>query len=217
MLLAIDTATRSVSLALSDGQNILAESTWQTANHHTVELTPALHDLLARAGISPASLTSLAVTRGPGSYTGLRIGMSLAKGLALAATPPLPIVSVPTLDVTAAAQPHLTERLCAIAQAGRKRINAGIYLWDEDQGWLADGEPFISMWADLLDRLKGDWQIAGEIDTAGHEALSHAPDIIATSPAEGLRRAGYLAELAYRELAAGSPADPASAAPIYLA
>jgi tRNA threonylcarbamoyladenosine biosynthesis protein TsaB len=216
MLLAIDTATRSVSLALSDGQNILAESTWNTANHHTVELTPALHDLLARAGVSPSSLTALAVTRGPGSYTGLRIGMSLAKGLALAATPPLPIVNIPTLDVTAVAQPHHTDRLCAVAQAGRKRINAGTYQWVEDQGWLAEGDPFITVWTELLDVLKGDWQIAGEIDATGREALSHAPHILVASPAAGLRRAGYLAELAHRQLAAGFPADPATAAPIYL-
>jgi len=147
MLLAIDTATRTVSLALSDGQNILAESTWQTANHHTVELTPALHELLERVGVSPHNLTALAVTRGPGSYTGLRIGMSLAKGLALAASPPLPIVSIPTLDVTAAAQPHRADRLCAVAQAGRKRVNAGYYRWDEDEGWQADGAPFITDWA----------------------------------------------------------------------
>lgn len=216
MLLAIDTATRSVSLALSDGQNILAESTWQTANHHTVELTPALHDLLARAGVSPSSLTALAVTRGPGSYTGLRIGMSLAKGLALAATPPLPIVTIPTLDVTAYAQPHHAHQLCAIAQAGRKRINAGTYRWEKDEGWLAEGDPFITVWSELLERLEGDLQIAGEIDAAGRETLSHAPNIRIASPAAGLRRASFLAELAHRQLAAGYPADPATAALIYL-
>jgi tRNA threonylcarbamoyladenosine biosynthesis protein TsaB len=216
MLLAIDTATRAVSLALSDGQTILAESTWLTSNHHTVELTPALHDLLARAGVSPPNLTALAVTRGPGSYTGLRIGMSLAKGLALAASPPLPIISIPTLDVTAAAQPHLADRLCAVAQAGRKRINAGYYRWGEDEGWQVDSEPFITEWGTLLETITGTWQVAGEIDPAGREAVSHRSQVLVAPLAARLRRAGYLAQLAYRKLSAGQPADPALAAPVYL-
>ncbi|HOA23114.1 MAG TPA: tRNA (adenosine(37)-N6)-threonylcarbamoyltransferase complex dimerization subunit type 1 TsaB [Aggregatilineales bacterium] len=216
MILAIDTATRNVSLALHDGHEVIAEMTWRTANHHTVELTPALSDMLRYSGVTPADLTALAVTLGPGSYTGLRIGMSLAKGIALAASPPLPLVGIPTLDVVAAAQPHEAERLVAVAQAGRRRINAGLYEWGE-AGWQSTGEPFITTWEKLLDRLETTTQVAGEIDAAGAELLAAVPNrVIVASPAQNVRRAGYLAELALRRLQAGAPADAAAIAPVYL-
>ncbi len=188
MILAIDTATRSVSLALHDGQQVRAELTWQTADHHTVELTPALHNLLRQAGAAPRDLTALAVTLGPGSYTGLRIGMSLAKGLALAASPPLPLFGAPTLDVVAVAQPHLAGQLCAVAQAGRGRVNAGFYRWSE-RGWQTAEPPFITTWEALRELLPGPTQVAGEIDERGREALSApgCPAIVA-SAALGLRR-----------------------------
>lgn len=216
MLLAIDTATRSVSLALHDGSEVLAEMTWRTADHHTVELTPALHQVMARSGVGPGDLAALAVTLGPGSYTGLRIGMSLAKGIALAASPPLPLIGVPTLDVVAAAQSRRADRLCAIAQAGRRRINAGFYTW-EGAGWASAHDPFITTWDALLGQLDGLTQIAGEIDAQGAALLAGVPGkAIVSSPAASLRRAGFLAELALARLRAGEPADAAALAPVYL-
>ena len=88
-LLAIDTATQFISLALHDGQQMLAEQTWFSENHHTVELAPAVRMLLESARLTAADLTALAVSIGPGSYTGLRIGVALAKGIAGARRLPL--------------------------------------------------------------------------------------------------------------------------------
>jgi tRNA threonylcarbamoyladenosine biosynthesis protein TsaB len=215
MLLAIDTATRMIGLALHDGVQLCAESTWRTANHHTVELTPALDRMLARVGVSTAALTALAVTLGPGSYTGLRIGMSLAKGLALAADPPLPIVGIPTLDVVAAAQPHHADRLCAVAQAGRGRINAGFYDWAGEAGWQSGELPVITTWGALAAQIAEPTQVAGEVDAQGREALAGNDAAIVANAALGLRRAGFLAELALRRLRAGESADPAAIAPVY--
>jgi tRNA threonylcarbamoyladenosine biosynthesis protein TsaB len=215
MILAIDTATRMIGLALHDGGQLYAESTWRTANHHTVELTPALDRMLTRVGASTADLTALAVTLGPGSYTGLRIGMSLAKGLALAATPPLPIVGVPTLDVVAAAQPHQAERLCAVVQAGRGRINAGFYDWADGAGWVGSEPPEIMTWDALAGQIDAPTQVAGEVDAKGREALAANGATIVANAALGLRRAGFLAELALRQLRAGASADPSAIAPVY--
>ena len=83
MLLAIDTATRMPSLALYDGERVLAEETWRSANNHTVELAPALVRALERQRVSPSELRGIAVALGPGSFTGLLIGLGVAKGLAL--------------------------------------------------------------------------------------------------------------------------------------
>ena len=84
MLLAVDTATATASVALYDLANhlLLAESTWQARRRHTQELLTTAQGLLAQIGAQAAQLTALAVTTGPGSFTGVRIGLSTIKGLA---------------------------------------------------------------------------------------------------------------------------------------
>ena len=78
MLLAIDTTTRFVSIALYNGVEILAEQTWQSLNQHTEQLAPAVYHMMERAEIEMDELTGLGISTGPGSYTGLRIGIALA-------------------------------------------------------------------------------------------------------------------------------------------
>jgi tRNA threonylcarbamoyladenosine biosynthesis protein TsaB len=216
MILAIDTATRATSVALHDGQQVAAEMTWLTENYHTVELAPTVAGLLDRVGVRPADLEAIALAKGPGSFTGLRIGMSFAKGLALAASPPLPLIGVPTLDISAIAQPRVLGRLCAVAQAGRGRVNAGFYR-QGPEGWEAEGDPVIVNWDDLLPLLEGPTQLCGEIDRAGYERLQTLGDrVMIASPAASLRRAGFLAELARRRLALGAVDEAATLAPLYL-
>jgi tRNA threonylcarbamoyladenosine biosynthesis protein TsaB len=216
MILAMDTATRAISIALHDGQRITAERMWRTQGHHTVELTTALADMLAQVGVSTGDLTALAVPKGPGSYTGLRIGMSVAKGIALAQAQPLPLIGVPTLNILAAAQPRVTGRLCVATQAGRRRINAGFYRWSVG-GWRAEGDPFITTWGELADELSREVQVAGEIDATGWEALTALGEgVTMLAPAFGVRRAAFLAELAYGRYRSGDVDDAATLAPIYL-
>src|SRR5579859_1254317 len=119
MLLALDTATRFISIALHDGQAVAAEATWLAGAYHTVELAPQVALLLRRAGVEPGQLRGVAVAIGPGSYTGLRIGLGFAKGLSLANA--LRLVGVPTLDILMRAQPPRAERALALLQAGRGR------------------------------------------------------------------------------------------------
>ncbi len=103
ILLALDTSTRTIGLALYDGVQVLSESVWKSHDHHTVELAPAVADALEKTGVKIKDLGAVGVAIGPGSFTGLRIGLALAKGLAIAQR--LPLVGVPTLDALAAAQP----------------------------------------------------------------------------------------------------------------
>ncbi len=104
MLLAIDTATSTASLALYDlaARQLLAELTWQARRRQTQDLLPALQDLLRLVDLTPAAITALAVTTGPGSFTGVRIAISAAKGMALGLPQPPRVVGIPTLSVTAA-------------------------------------------------------------------------------------------------------------------
>ena len=79
------------------------ETIWASHDYHTIELAPAIADTLTRAGLEIQDLKLLAVATGPGSFTGLRIGLAVAKGIALACH--LPIIGIPTLDIVAESQP----------------------------------------------------------------------------------------------------------------
>ncbi len=99
MLLAIDTATALTGLALYGPQGPLAESIWESGRNHTAQLLPQIDTLLRYIGASPGDITVLAVSLGPGSWSGLRVGLSLAKGMALAGD--LPLIGISTLEALA--------------------------------------------------------------------------------------------------------------------
>ena len=122
MLLAIDTSTNTLGLALFDG-TVVAESTWTSRARHTQELAPGLTEMLAHTGVKVDDLRALGVALGPGSFTSLRVGLSFVKGLALARN--LPVVGIPTLDVVAASQPIKNNPLACLLSAGRGRLALG--------------------------------------------------------------------------------------------
>jgi tRNA threonylcarbamoyladenosine biosynthesis protein TsaB len=125
MLIAVDTSTAQVGLALYDGEQVHGEMMWTTRQHHTTQLASALSGLLSRCDVMMDMVQALAVAIGPGSFTSLRVGLSLVKGIALARN--LPLVGIPTLDIIAAAQPAAKHPLIAVLQAGRKRIAYSVY------------------------------------------------------------------------------------------
>ena len=213
MLLALDTATLVASLALHDGQRLRYEATWEADRRHTVQLTARLASALEELGLRAGDLTAVAVSLGPGSFTGLRVGLAVAKGLALARA--IPLVGVPTLDVVAAAQGRDRRPLVAVLAAGRGRICAAIYRWRD--GWQRRDGPVLITWERLAAAVEGPTLFCGEVDEAGARALARAGDqATLLSPAHGLRRAGFLAELAWPRIRAGQTDDPATLAPLYL-
>lgn len=221
MLLALDTATRQISLALHDGRQLVAEHTWPSDNQHTVQLAPAILRLLEACGLATRDLTAFAVAIGPGSFTGLRIGVAAAKGMAAAKNAPL--VGVNTLDVAAAGQPGgLQTALVAAAAAGRGRVVVRSYAWRKNE-WKARSDMRLMDWPGLIASLDGAATITGDIDAAGLDALTAAQQAgvpLTIAPAGyRLRRAGILAELAWNALRAAPEAgafDPALVAPIYV-
>lgn len=198
MLLAIDTATQMLSIALHDGAELVAELTLKPVRPHTVELAPLIDETLARTGTAREALSLLAVTVGPGTYSGLRVGVSLAKGLASALD--CPLIGVTTLAITAAGQPNVRGDLIAVATAGRARITAQRFAWNK-RGWQPQGEPSNSRWDELLPTLDTPVVLCGEIDAdarAQIEAAQASGQPITLSTAGWrLRRAGWLAEVAW--------------------
>src|SRR5512138_1159548 len=136
MLLAVDTSTAQMGLAIYDGSQVVSEYAWRSSQRHTVELAPAISELLKRCGSTMDDVTALGVALGPGSFTSLRVGLSLVKGLALSRH--LPLVGIPTLDILAAAQPLSRLPLGVAIQAGRGRLAVGWYKRSKN-GWQAKG------------------------------------------------------------------------------
>jgi tRNA threonylcarbamoyladenosine biosynthesis protein TsaB len=217
MLLAIDTATRMAGLALYDPERglVLGEETWYSADSHTVELTPRLVRMLAQQGLAPSDLAGLVVSLGPGSYTGLRIGLSVAKGLSLSLG--LPLVGVPTLDVVA--EPHKSQRLpiCALLQAGRRRFCAGHYVRKRGR-WRRQGPYQLATLDEICDQVAEPTLFCGEIEAshADHIRQRLALNVTVATPAASLRRAAHLAELGWQRLARGDVQDASQLSPIYL-
>src|ERR1044071_9883455 len=117
MLLALDTSTAQMGLAIYDGSQIISEYAWRSALRHTVELAPAIFESLKRCGRTMEDIQALAVALGPGSFTSLRVGLSLAKGLALSRH--VPLIGIPTLDILAAAPPSFPPPLLLSITTGR--------------------------------------------------------------------------------------------------
>jgi tRNA threonylcarbamoyladenosine biosynthesis protein TsaB len=214
MLLAIDTATRVASLALYGEGAVLSEHTWVSQNNHTVELIPNIVHLLAGQGATPQALTGLAVALGPGSFTGLRIGLSVAKGFALGLK--IPLVGIPTLDVLAYAHAPWGLPLWAIIQAGRGRICAAFY---PQEGPPPHPDDYLlTTLAELEIEGEEPLLFCGEIGPQGAELLRQrlGGRAVIAPLASSLRRAGYLAELAWERLQGGERDDLAALSPIYL-
>jgi len=215
LLLAIDTATRVAGLALYDQDGLHAEQMWNTGDNHTVELLPYVVRACEQQRLPPSALKAVAVSLGPGSFTGLRVGLATAKGLVLALQ--IPLLGVPTLDATAYAHSRETLPVCAVLQAGRGRLVVAWYQ-NVDGEWQRRSDYVLLGPADLIASLREPTLLCGEISAPLVEALrAEAPGrAILLSPALGVRRAGYLAELAWNRFVAGEHDDPVTLTPIYL-
>ena len=215
MLLAIDTVTRWTGLALFDGTALLAEWGWRCQNTQTIELAPAVLDLLSRTGHTMADLTVLTVASGPGSYTGMRVGLGFAKGLALARS--LPLIGIPTLDIVAAGQAATGLPLVAVAEAGRTRLLTGRYRYQAESGWQATERPIVQSAVELAAAINDPTLLAGEISETARGAIEpEAPQAIFAPATANVRRAGVLAALGWRRWQAGELDDPATLVPDYL-
>ena len=214
MLLALDTSTRRMGVALYDGTQVIHEMTWASNFHHTVELAPAIDLALTRAGVGSDALTAIAVARGPGSFTSLRTGLALAKGLALAQN--LPLIGIPSLDFLAAAQPVIGLPLAAVLESGRKRLAVGWYKAVKGQ-WQPDRELELHTAQSLFDCIAEPTLVCGELNADARSLLKRKrKTIFLLSPAQSQRRPGFLAELAWERWQAGQTDNPATLSPIYL-
>ncbi|MBI3734383.1 MAG: tRNA (adenosine(37)-N6)-threonylcarbamoyltransferase complex dimerization subunit type 1 TsaB [Chloroflexi bacterium] len=215
MLLAIDTATNRAGVALRDAGGPRASIQWRTERNHTVELLPNIVTLLAQAGVTVSRLQAVAVAIGPGSYTGLRIGLSVAKGFCLAQGTAL--LGVPTLDISALAVPPADHRLCAVLQAGRGRLSAAFYR-PAAGGWQATGGIWLGRANELADACADQPTFfAGEIEPADEQVLRERLGALAAfaPPSARARDPQVLARIAWERWQRGQTDQAAALVPNY--
>lgn len=214
MLLALDTSTPQIGLALYDGARVLAESLWLSQARHTVELAPAAARLLERSGFTLTDVQALGVALGPGSFTSLRVGLAFAKGLAFSRS--LPLIGIPTLDTLAAAAPPSDLPLACFLPAGRGRLALGWYAFAVGPGWQPQGENQVTTAQDFAALTPQPCLVMGEFTLAERQTLEACERFRVASPALSARRPALLAELAFRRWQAGGADSLSSLAPLYL-
>jgi tRNA threonylcarbamoyl adenosine modification protein YeaZ len=215
MILAIDTSSEMAGLALLDKQQLIAEIAWRCGQNHTIQLLPQLNNLLKSTGFGLSDITCVVVAKGPGSFNGLRVGISTAKGLSFSLG--IPIIGVSTLE--AAAYQHIAVGLpvCAVAGAGRSEIAAAIY--QEKRGkWQQIVAEHITTVDVLNNEIQTKTVFCGEYlpQVAGVLAEKLGAKAIIPLNITVTRRAAFLAELGAQRLKAGELDNPATLQPLYL-
>jgi tRNA threonylcarbamoyladenosine biosynthesis protein TsaB len=215
MLLAIDTSSSMTGIACFRENELLAECVWQSGRDHSQQLLPQIDLLLRHLGQTSAQLQAVAVALGPGSWSGLRVGVSVAKGLALARS--IPILGISSLDYLAYQhrQPSLT--VYPLIHIGRQRFATATYI---DQEPWPGIEGYVNLQlADLPGFIRQPALVCGDLDAPTRAFLQQhlAPSTILPAPAAALRRPGYLAELAWQRYQAEQFNDLNQLEPIYLA
>jgi len=216
MQIAIDTSTDFAGLALVQEHDILAELTWRCGLNHTVELYPRLAYLIEKSGHSISETDCIFAARGPGSFNGLRVGVSAAKGLAFSLG--IPIIGISTLEATAYQHAETGLPVCAVQNAGREEIGAAIYQKKPRKGWCQLASEHITTVKDLVSKIESRTTFCGEINpvTADQIKKLFKTKAILSVPAAQLRRAAYLADLGQQRRESGAYDDLATLQPLYL-
>lgn len=213
--LAIDTSTDTASIALLKDNLVLAELTWHCYRNHSVELMPCLSRLLEQTGLRLESIRSIIVATGPGSFNGLRVGLSSAKALAFSLG--IPIVGISTLEAEAYQHAETGLPVCSIIPAGRGEIAAAIYQRKGSQ-WHQITPGHITTVEALCSKITAKTIFCGYLSPATAEQLKAklGGKAIIPPPASRLRRASFLAELGLKRLILGDSDNSATLQPMYL-
>lgn len=242
MLIALDTATQTASIAIYDVETnqLLAEWSWLARRKQTQDLLSTAERMMQQLDVLPSALTAIAVTTGPGSFTGVRIAISAAKGIGVGLPDVPQVIGLPTLSVTAAPWLSLLAGIahkgqfrplsdqialiCPYIQAGRGRYNwalvsndtiTDIELWTpgKEEHCAGDVDRFVNFLTELAPKT---CMVVGETDTELDQRVKTLQHVNTINQVSGLRRAGELARLAVKHLAAGHAISLSRLEPLYL-
>jgi tRNA threonylcarbamoyladenosine biosynthesis protein TsaB len=207
-VLAVETSTLSGGAALLDSERVVGEYTLDVRVTHSERLMAAIDQLLRDAGWTASDLDGLAVAVGPGSFTGLRVGLSTVKGLGLALS--IPVAAVPTLDAMAAMLPFAALPVCPVLDARKREVYTSLYRWD-GLGMRREWDYLAIAPDDLARRLNEPVIVIGD----GADAIS-SPFARRVRPPRRGPAPAVVGSLGYSRLAIGDTVAVADLVPIYL-
>jgi len=216
VLLALDSSTGSAGVALHDGSRVLAESVWWAGRHHSEQLLAEVGHLLKLVETPVSALTAVAIALGPGSFTGVRVGLAIAKGIALGRT--IPLYGVETLAAAADACAVVGGAVRAVAEAGRGRWVTATYR--PADGVMQRADEYRNVDFDGLRAIAAEGVLlVGEMDAPTRQRLADELGGRArlAAPELCVRRPAFIAARGWRQARTGGEGDPARVDAIYLA
>ncbi len=209
-LLAVESATRVAGVAVLRGGELLAATALAPERPVSETLLPAILEVLARAAVPLEGLGALAVSIGPGSFTGLRVGLATVKGLAF--EPPLPVVAVPTLEALAWAVAPPEAVVAAVLDAQRGEVYGAVFRL---RGGASEALVAPGLFApeDLAGRLPAGCVLVGE---AAERVAAAVGEARVLDPPGGTERAVAVGRIGLRGLARGEARPAAELVPHYL-
>jgi len=214
-LLSIETSTMAGSVAINTDDKLIAEVMLDIDVVHSERLTSCIEWLLKTSNTSINDIDAFAISIGPGSFTGLRIGLSTAKGLSYATEKPL--IAVPTLDAFARRVPFTLYNICPMLDARKDEVYTGLYRWCGDRLEKTIPEMAIRP-AEFLGSIRGRTIFLGGgaeiykdaiLDVLKNEAIFAPPWLMSPS-------ASTVAEIAMERFRNGETSDPVTLTPFYI-
>ena len=217
LILAFETSAKACSVALHDGQKLLGESYQNTGLTHSQTLMTMAEDLMKTCGKAVKDITHLAVAAGPGSFTGVRIGVAAAKGFAWGAE--LPVYGVSTLEAMALSLGAFEGHVCACMDARRNQVYNAVFLADGGKLERVSDDRAISL-AELkieLEHIDGPIFLVGDGAELTSRTLSGELDNLILPPEHRRQqRASGVALAALEAMERGESAEGAALQPNYL-
>jgi tRNA threonylcarbamoyladenosine biosynthesis protein TsaB len=215
MELSIDTSTRYASVCLSREGEVMTEYSWFSRQNHSVELLPAVDQLLKTAGVVVRDLECVVIAIGPGGFSALRVGLSTAKGLGLSLG--IPLVALNTLDIEADPYQDRGLPVCSILDIGRGEVAAALYAVEQGRWNKVDQERIMTP-EELCDRVQQPTLFCGEgVSLYGTALQEHLGDrAVFADQSPPTRRPATLARMGYQRLKQGEHDNIYSLEPFYL-
>lgn len=216
-IIGLDSATNVASVAIVEDHKLLAELTFNSKKNHSARLMPMLAWMLEEVQLTLDDISGFAVAVGPGSFTGLRIGLATMKGLAHVKEKP--ILAVPTLDGLAANVEGTYGIVCPILNARRNEVYTALYRWDGTQNQRLTKYMALSLEA-LVKYIEAE---GGEVTFLGDGVPVYREDLVNMLPnarfaasSNGICRGAQIARLGLEKLKRGEVADYYSLEPLYI-
>ena len=208
MVVGVETSGGTGSVALLRGESVLGEETLGEGTTHGVALHPALERLLKSAGLAAKEIGLVVAGTGPGSFTGMRVGVGTARSLAFAAG--CPVIGVPTFDALAAGAPADAAHVAVVRDARKGEVYFALY---GRAGRVV--APCRRPVADAAAALPEGCLVLGEF-RGSLVAAAKARGVRAGSPEDSVARASVVARLGLAAFLEGGAPDPATVLPLYL-